>query len=75
MVIVPDLNDTILDIRGTFQKIIIPGVGPVFQDSGRKVFVYSWNTDGTLTFELILNAGPTSYTSNNFELLCAALAE
>lgn len=69
-----DLNDTEYDIRGRWQMIIIPGVGPIFQDVGRKVFNYSWNPDGTLTFELIFNAGPSSYTSNDFEALCAALA-
>ena len=69
-----DMNTDIFEFRGTFQKIIIPGVGPIFQDSGRKIFHGTWLPDGTLTFDLIFNAGPSSYTSNDFSALCAYLA-
>lgn len=69
-----DVTDDIVEFRGAFQRIIVPGVGPVFQDIGRKVFQFSWNEDGTLSFELVFNAGPSTYTSNDFSALCAALA-
>lgn len=69
-----DPSDDIFEFRGPFQKVIVKGVGPVFMDIGRKVFRYTWNEDGTLSFELIFNAGPSSYTSNDFSSLCAALA-
>lgn len=69
-----DLEDNILEIRGSWQRIILPGVGPILHDAGRKVFYYFWNPDGTLTFDLISNSGPSTYTSNDFEALCAVLA-
>lgn len=65
----------IFEIRGFFQRIIIPGVGPIFMDGGHKVFYATWMTDGTLHFDLISNAGPTGYTENDFSALCAYLPE
>jgi hypothetical protein len=64
-----------MEIRGFFQRIIIPGVGPIFMDGGRKIFSYTWMPDGSIHFDLIFNAGPTSYTENDFSALCAYLAE
>ena len=74
LLIVRDLEKGIWEFRGAFQRVIIPGQGPVFMDVGRKLFYGLWLPDGSLWFELIENAGPTSYTSMDFEALCEALA-
>lgn len=69
-----DAENSIFELRGAFQRIIIPGEGPIFMDIGRKLFYGRWMPDGSLVFELIENAGPTSYTSMNFKALCDYLA-
>lgn len=74
ILIIRNPGSDVFEFRGRFQQIIVPGVGPLFMDIGRKVFHAIWQPDGSLHFELISNAGPTFYTSNNFAPLCAYLA-
>lgn len=69
-----DIDNNIWEFRGIFQRIIIPGKGPIFIDAGRKLFYGWWMPDGSLLFELIENGGPSTYTSNDFEALCDYLA-
>jgi hypothetical protein len=71
---VVDPVNAIWEFRGIFQRIIVPGKGPIFIDAGRKLFYGWWMDDGSLLFELIENAGPSTYTSNDFETLCDYLA-
>jgi hypothetical protein len=70
-----DWSDDIWEFHGFFQRVIVPGVGPIFMDGGHKLFHGVWMPDGSLHFELITNAGPTAYTENDFSGLSAYLAE
>jgi hypothetical protein len=70
----PENADGVFEFNGVFQRFIIPGVGPLFMDIGHKRFYGLWQPDGSIIFEMIRNAGPTTYTSNNFTELCAYMA-
>jgi len=70
----PEYLDGFLEIHGAWQRIIIPGIGPIFMDTGHKVFNFVFMPDGSFMIDLIKNAGPSNYTSNDFEALCTYLA-
>lgn len=71
---IEDLTTNLLTLRGNIQLVTIPGVGRIYAESGNKVFEFYWNPDGTITFNMIQNSGPTSFLSNDYSELCAALA-